>query len=168
MSSDLMHMNLHNGNGNLTTEMNMSKQMNMFLREVAKNLQSKSSFFHQFSTLHSAKEGKKPIWIKTWSLSDTQENVSFLNILKEATNTSNANSSSENIYMISRLKRDEYKDFALKMGWSYVTEITEIVCNSTNLQMIFVGFPIILKQLEDFLLLPKKNLIILTEFKWER
>ena len=167
-----MHMNLHNSNGNLTTKMNMSKQMTMFLREVAKKLQSKStdnsSFIHQLSTLQSTKEGKKPMWIKTWSLIDTQENVSFLNILKEATNTSKPNSSSENIYMISRLKRNEYEDFASKMGWSYVTEVNEIVFNSTNLQMIFVGFPTILKKLEDFLSLPKENLIILTEFKWER
>ena len=163
MSSDLMCMSLSNGVGNLT------KQIYMFLREVTKQLQSKHFDKSSFMCgLLPTKEGTKPLWIQTWSLIDTQENVSFLNILREATNTARSNRSSENIYMISRLKRDEYKDFALKMGWSYVTEITEIVCNSTNLQMIFVGFPIILKQLEDFLLLPKKNLIILTEFKWER
>ena len=163
MSSDLMCMNLSNGDGNLT------KQMYMFLREVTKQLQrkplDKSSFMRG---LLPSKEGTKPLWIQTWSLIDTQENISFLNILRQATNNAGSNRSSENIYMISRLKRDEYKDFASKMGWSYVTEINEIVCNSTNLQMIFVGFPIALKQLEDFLSLPKESLIILTEFKWER
>ena len=163
MSSDLMCMNLSNGVGNLT------KQIYMFLREVTKQLQrkplDKSSFMRG---LLPSKEGTKPLWIQTWSLIDTQENISFLNILRQATNNAGSNRSSENIYMISRLKRDEYKDFASKMGWSYVTEINEIVCNSTNLQMIFVGFPIALKQLEDFLSLPKESLIILTEFKWER
>jgi hypothetical protein len=148
-------MNLSNGVGNLT------KQMYMFLREVSKQLQSKSSFM---PGLLPTKEGTKPLWIQTWSLLDTQDNLSFLNILRTATNTA----SSENIYMISRLKRDEYKDFASKMGWSYVTEVNEIAFNSTNLQIIFVGFPTILKKQEDFLSLPKENLIIITEFKWER
>ena len=159
MSSDLMCMNLSNGDGNLT------KQMYMFLREVSKQLQIKSSFMRG---LLPSKEGTKPLWIQTWSLIDTQENISFLNILRQATNNAGSNRSSENIYMISRLKRDEYKDFASKMGWSYVTEVNEIACNSTDLQLIFVGFPTILKKQEDFLSLPKENLIILTEFKWER
>ena len=158
MSSDLMCMNLSNGIGNLT------KQMYMFLREVTKQLQSKPFMQGLLPT----KEGTKPLWIQTWSLTDAQENISFLNILRQATNNAGSNRSSENIYMISRLKRDEYKDFASKMGWSYVTEVNEIACNSTNLQMIFVGIPTILKRQEDFLSLPKENLIIITEFKWER
>ena len=163
MSSDLMCMNLSNGVGNLT------KQMYMFLREVTKQLQSKCFDESPFMRgLLPTKEGTKPLWIQTWSLIDTQENISFLNILRQATNNAGSNRSSENIYMISRLKRDEYKDFASKMGWSYVTEVNEIACNGTDLQMIFVGFPTILKKQEDFLSLPKENLIIITEFKWER
>ena len=163
MSSDLMCMNLNNGIENLT------KQMYMFRKEVMKQLQSKSLDESSFMCgLLPTKQGTKPLWIQTWSLIDTQENVSFLNILREATNTARSNRSSENIYMISRLKRDEYKDFASKMGWSYVTEVNEIACNSTDLRMIFVGFPTILKKQEDFLSLLKENLIIITEFKWER
>ena len=110
---------------------------------------------------NTSRQGPKPVWINTWSLSDIQDNDTFLKTLKEATN-------GKTVYMVSRMYRSEYLDFASKMDWIHVTETSEIMCQSSNLSLVLVGFPTNLKKLETFLSLVKENLIIITEFKWER
>ena len=110
---------------------------------------------------NTSRQGPKPVWINTWSLSDIQDNDTFLKTLKEATN-------GKTVYMVSRMYRSEYLDFASKMDWIHVTETSEIMCQSSNLSLVLVGFPTNLKKLKSFLSLVNENLIIITEFKWER
>ena len=112
-------------------------------------------------------QGPKPVWINAWSLSDIQDNDTFLKILKEATNAG-PKIHGKTVYMVSRMYRSEYLDFASKMDWIHVTETSEIMSQSSNLSLVLVGFPSNLKKLETFLSLVKENLIIITEFKWER
>ena len=116
---------------------------------------------------NTSRQGPKPVWINTWSLSDIQDNDTFLKTLKEATNAG-PKIHGKTVYMVSRMYRSEYLDFASKMDWIHVTETSEIMSQSSNLSLVLVGFPTNLKKLETFLSLVKENLIIITEFKWER
>ena len=146
-----------------------TKQINLFKKEVVETILSRSPNKTQLVAQDPTKDGPKPVWIQTWSLTEAQDDQKFLNTLKEATKTENVkNNDSGDIYMVSRLDRKEYQDFASKMGWTYVTEVNEIMCHRSNLQLVIIGFPTLLKKFEEFISLVNNKLIIITEFKWER
>jgi hypothetical protein len=142
-------------------------QLSLFFQEIGRTLLASSFLGNSLLLSKTSRQGSQPVWINTWSLSDIQENDAFLNILKEATNTGSSNHE-RTVYMVSSMYRSEYLDFASKMDWIHVTETSEIMYQSSNLYFVFVGFPTNLQKFEAFLYLVKENLIIITEFKWER
>ena len=115
-------------------------------KESDVNLRKKETEQTSLMIPNTSRQGPKPVWINTWSLSDIQDNDKFLNILKEATNAGQK-IHGKTVYIVSRMYRSEYLDFASKMDWIHVTETSEIICQNSNLCLVLVGFPANLKKL---------------------